>query len=131
MLYTCGTCPKSSDDREQFIVYSKATNKSPEKYQCRECKKLVNDRFRANLDPERRREYYRTSYQRQPERHVARIKVCAALKKGKISKPENCSVCNSKPSRIEAHHTDYSRPLEVIWLCTRCHRKHDKLLATR
>lgn len=36
------------------------------------------------------------------------------LRKGKIKK-EKCNVCNSVNS--EMHHPDYSRPLEIVWLC--------------
>lgn len=41
----------------------------------------------------------------------------------KIIKPIVCSRCG-KIDRITAHHDDYSKPLEVIWLCYECHSNH-------
>lgn len=38
-----------------------------------------------------------------------------AVMSGEIT-PEACSVCGST-DRIHGHHEDYSRPLDVIWLC--------------
>ena len=44
------------------------------------------------------------------------------LKRGKIIK-QPCSVCNNQNS--EAHHEDYTKPLDVIWLCREHHlEKH-------
>jgi hypothetical protein len=39
------------------------------------------------------------------------------LKRGKISKQP----CKCGCETVEAHHDDYSKPLEVIWLCRKCH----------
>jgi len=49
-------------------------------------------------------------------------KVSAALKGGKIERPNMCSECltTCKP---EAHHPDYNKLLDVVWLCTKCHAK--------
>ena len=44
-----------------------------------------------------------------------------AIKKGIIKKPKLCPECGSN-RKIEAHHHDYTKPLEVIWLCCACHR---------
>ncbi len=42
------------------------------------------------------------------------------LKRGKIIK-EPCLICGSE--NVEAHHEDYNKPLEVIWLCREHHLK--------
>lgn len=39
------------------------------------------------------------------------------LRRGKL-KQEPCKVCGQK---AEKHHPDYSKPLEVEWLCRRHH----------
>lgn len=46
--------------------------------------------------------------------------VAKAIKDGVIIKAEECSCCGSK-MYLEGHHYDYSKPLEVVWLCKSCH----------
>jgi hypothetical protein len=44
----------------------------------------------------------------------------------KITKPKKCRVCR-KEGLVEGHHSDYSKPLKVQWLCRNCHwKKHKK-----
>ncbi len=50
----------------------------------------------------------------------ARVRVKLALKTGQLHKPDACESCHTR-GKVEAHHIDYSRPLEVTWLCRRCH----------
>lgn len=61
-----------------------------------------------------------------PERvlqYKARTAVGNALRSDKLVKPDVCEWCDST-IKIEAHHEDYSKLLEVIWLCQQCHLKH-------
>jgi hypothetical protein len=48
----------------------------------------------------------------------ARMKVNRAIISGKI-KRGNCLECNLPNS--EAHHKDYSKPFDIIWLCKQHH----------
>ena len=41
-----------------------------------------------------------------------------AVKTGRLTKPDACS-CGKSP--VEAHHADYSDPMNVEWLCKLCH----------
>lgn len=54
-----------------------------------------------------------------PEKARARMQVKMALRKGELQKLP-CEKCGSE-KRIEAHHDDYSKPLDVQWLCKPCH----------
>jgi ribosomal protein S27AE len=47
--------------------------------------------------------------------------VSKAVKEGILKRPEYCPKCGIK-GKIQAHHEDYSKPFEVIWLCMKCHR---------
>lgn len=48
--------------------------------------------------------------------------VARALKSGKLTKPDCCNACGCKSDSIQAHHDSYDKPLEVTWLCLKCHR---------
>jgi DNA-binding CsgD family transcriptional regulator len=66
------------------------------------------------------------SYQRigqllNPEKRRSRALARAAVKKGILVQPDLCEGCASKTRRTEMHHPDYSKPLEVQWLCKKCH----------
>jgi hypothetical protein len=44
-----------------------------------------------------------------------------AIRNGQLVKGP-CSVCGAT-ERVEGHHEDYSKPLEVVWLCKLHHRR--------
>jgi hypothetical protein len=75
--------------------------------------------------PERKakaQEYARRCRERHPLKYKARTALGNALRDGVIERPSTCPLCNfAKP--IEAHHEDYSRPLDVKWCCRSCHRR--------
>ena len=58
--------------------------------------------------------------QKFPEKRKAQIIVMNAIKSGKLIRPDSCIICEKK-CIPEGHHPDYSKPLEVIWVCKQCH----------
>lgn len=60
---------------------------------------------------------------------TARMAVRIAKRAGLIS-PQPCEHCGRSPKDVPiyAHHKDYEKPLEIVWLCRRCHsREHVRL----
>ena len=55
-----------------------------------------------------------------PEKYKARTAVGNAVRDGRLAKMP-CEVCGI--SKVQAHHDDYSKPLDVRWLCQRHHRE--------
>ena len=58
-----------------------------------------------------------------PMKYLAHIAVEAALRRGELVKGP-CEVCNiteAEGARIDGHHDDYSKPLNVRWLCRQHH----------
>jgi len=47
------------------------------------------------------------------------------IRKGEIVRPTKCSRCQAE-GIIEGHHYDYDKPLDVIWLCRKCHAEEHK-----
>jgi ribosomal protein S14 len=55
-----------------------------------------------------------------PEKVKAVTKVRAAINKGDIIKPLICEMCGRK-TRLNGHHPNYNKPLQVKWVCNSCH----------
>lgn len=51
----------------------------------------------------------------------ARAIVHMRIRRGKMER-QPCEKCGDP--QAQAHHRDYTKPLEITWLCKRCHRKH-------
>jgi hypothetical protein len=73
----------------------------------------------------RARDSYKKRY---PMKYAAHIITGNAIRDGKLIRASNCSVC-SATEKIEGHHDDYTKPLDVRWLCEGCHKewhRHNK-----
>src|ERR1019366_1784365 len=54
-------------------------------------------------------------------RDLADWKIKIAIELGLIPEAEHCSVCGTIEGRIYYHNEDYSRPLQTIAICMKCH----------
>lgn len=57
----------------------------------------------------------------QKKKANCRSKTHVYLKRGKIKK-SNCVICGC--NEVEAHHENYNKPLEVIWVCKNHHKMY-------
>lgn len=92
---------------------------------------LDTDRFQKNRERhfgwaknnrEKLNEYQREWYQKNKEKRRAHVILSRAIKSGKIVRPMSCSECKKK-CKPDGHHIDYSKPLDVIWICRTCHSR--------
>lgn len=56
-----------------------------------------------------------------PLAYAAHTAVGNALRDGKLTR-QPCLFC-ATAEHVHAHHRDYSKPLEVVWLCAKCHHR--------
>lgn len=87
---------------------------NPEKFRER------NKKNRENY-PDKYYEYFKKYRENNMEKILAQAKLKYHVDKQNILRPNNCSICKSSDYRIEAHHFDYSKPLDVLWVCQKCH----------
>jgi hypothetical protein len=103
----CRECCKAAE-RANYVLNKDAHKKYEREREARPERRAAKARYQAT-----RRETH-------PDRYKANTAVGNALRDGKLVKGP-CGVCGTT-DKVQAHHADYSRPLEVTWLCFRCHR---------
>lgn len=126
-LYNKNICIKCKKENVPLVKTSKTKNR--QYFLCRECNTLKSKKYRMTVSGKDKA--YKSSYKSQKIHKLetrARQLVRYYLNKGEIIKPNICSVC-SLNKKIYAHHHDYTKPLEVKWLCRSCHADIHRKLA--
>lgn len=117
-LNKCKKCSRkdSSEHREANIDYYLEYDRMRSSYHER---KAQREKYKATeKGKERQREGAKIWVERNREKREAHIAVGNALRDGKLSR-EKCMECGEE--NAQAHHSDYSKPLNVDWLCIQCH----------
>lgn len=117
----CKTCEQQKDrdyrakNREALLEIDRIRNQRPDR------KEYRREYFKTERGRKVHKQCYARSLVKHPDKIRARRDVSNALKKGLLIK-KPCVECGEANS--QAHHEDYSKPLEVVWFCFPCHTNH-------
>jgi len=143
----CGKCNEVKD----VSLFCKSTNRPNGCGYinlCKQCRSIYNKQYYSShmgehaeyrrnyyiinrtLIKKNRREYYLKNkdmiflylekyYRENPLVRKAHARVQKAIIRGTLV-PQLCEFC--KEEKIQAHHEDYTKPLDVWWLCSSCHQ---------
>lgn len=117
LLGKCKDCARR-DVRENRIKRSEHYSEYERRRAITEERRRRSKEYQQN-HPDKIAQYTRRYRANNPEKVRAHSRVGDAKRRGELS-PEPCRECGSTKS-IHAHHEDYSRPLDVEWLCAACH----------
>ena len=106
-LGKCKECTKK-DTKERTILHSDIVRA----YDCARAK--TKERIQYSV------QHTKDWRLKNPEKYKAHCILNNALRDKKIIKSESCQICG-KQKKLQAHHYDYSKPLDVIWICAECH----------
>ena len=114
--------------------YSDSSHKDGKGSRCKECANAAMKKWRAahtREELDRRRiwrktehakklmyEQHRRRKERDPLKVKARHAISNGIRDGRVQR-QPCEVCGSL--KVHAHHSDYSRPFDVRWLCEQHH----------
>lgn len=123
-LNKCKSCVKSrvgnhmKANADYYKEYDKQRANLPHRVEAR---KAYAKTEQGKIAIKRANKKYSATY---PLRRAAHIITGNAIRDG-ILKKQPCLICGGDS---EAHHPDYSRPLDVVWLCANHHREAHKII---
>jgi hypothetical protein len=146
---TCKRCTVCAEEKPLDAFHQSRGMKDGHLNQCKECvrayKRAWNKRNRASLNaaqkrfrernpdakryyerhPDKKREHRQAWAADHPEKIKAHSAVQRAVRAGTLVKPNECERCTRSfdPHLLHGHHEDYSKRLEVEWLCAYCHNQ--------
>jgi hypothetical protein len=113
IVFTCDFCGKQSSDKPSH--YARKTRHF--------CSTKCYADYRRDIMPKEEQPTYGKGHspKERQVRKKAREILHHAVRDGKVFGPLPCAICQNTHD-IQAHHKDYSKPLDVVWLCFKHHR---------
>lgn len=127
----CKACTKLDTSTKDPILYERRKKRDRNRKNSVERVQKVKENLKwiKENDPIKWRAYLdkKNEYNRgMKHKRYAHNKVSKALLSGKIIRPIKCTKCDSV-EKLQAHHHDYDKPLDVEWLCIPCHAKEHRI----
>lgn len=128
-------CPKCGADKELSEFYRDRSRKDGLRCWCKLCASVSHKEWALENKDKTTELYKKWSNTKEGKEHIrrsdkkyndankdknkARNDAGYAVRCGKLT-PQPCETCGKL--KVQKHHEDYSRPLDVEWLCRKCHR---------
>ena len=134
MITTEKTCFKCGAEKPLAEFYKHKQMADGHLNKCKTCTKSDANKKHRSENLERIRAYDRSRGSRKslsdlrkyrsknPAKYAAHRAITNGVKYGRIIRGESCETCGATGS-IHGHHDDYSKQLEVRWLCAVCHHQ--------
>ena len=120
-MTTCRVCKEDKQDSDYYVS---------DRTRCKSCALLYSKQWQT-AHKERKNEQNRRWRAKNSERYRTMTNagnlIWRALQAGLLIRATECEKCHTSSGMIEAAHTDYTKPLEVLWLCRKCHRTWDSV----
>lgn len=126
-------CPKCLHFKLRSEFYANKKNKDGLDYWCKDCRKKYISEWKCDnrkllkhyrMPQEKDTEYKARHRAKHPDRHYARSQLLKARKNG--LNLDRCSWPGcTETKKIEGHHSDYSKPYEIMSLCRLHHKAAD------
>jgi hypothetical protein len=129
----CEFCGMTYEGRKRKYCSKKCSNRSS-KARATDAERAKNAERSRKARQETGYKFARSKRKNDPLYYIkenARAAARNAVKSGRLDKPTHCKRCQIETVNLQGHHyRGYDRPLDVIWLCHRCHaivEAHEKL----
>ena len=121
----CGSTERHKPPLGKKLGTCKACKKARDKAWYKANSEKNRDRTKAwkQANPEKNLAHFKTYKQNNPEKYAAHNAVNNAIKRGDLPQVSTCDCVDCGVPAVEYHHEDYSKPLEVVALCKKCHAK--------
>jgi len=119
---TCKSC-RSEIERHRYTLNKEHILTSKKEYYIENQEKIcLQKKEYRNNNKSKLRKIDNDRYYRDKDKRIAVSKLKYAVDSGMFERPNKCSKCQIE-CKPHGHHTDYSKPLDVVWLCEECHLK--------
>lgn len=109
------------EKHDYYVEYYRAHIDDPKRKEMRQ--KYMEGCRASGKYKQAEKERAQKSKAKYPEKYKARSAVNNAIQLGKLKKGM-CEICGNP--EVEAHHDDYSKPLDIRWLCAEHHGKQHR-----
>lgn len=122
-LNKCKDCAKKDVKENRNLRHDYYIEYDRNRFNVEKRKKAREAYAKTKTGVDVQRKARRKYLQNHPLKRSTHIIFGNALRDGRV-KPLPCEICGNE--NVEGHHFDYSKPLDVVWLCTKHHAEYHK-----